>query len=511
VVVNSTQLRRRKIFTTSATSSLWLAGAAGEFHPPLDRALKVDVAVVGGGIAGVTTALRLQRAGARVALLEAASLGSGVTGNTSAKVSALQATMLGRIASHHGEETAQIYAAASLAAVDDVALWAAREQIDCDLHHRPAVTYAAGEDDLEEVSAEFEAATRAGLPVRWHDDDAGLPFPVAGAIWLRDQIGFHPVKYVRGLARTFTAAGGQIFEHSRVFSVRDGSPCRVQTDDGTVSAAQVVIATHFPILDRGLFFARMKTQRSYCVAAAVNGDLPTTMAISAGDQTRSTQFTGRTVIIGGEGHSAGASGVTAERFGALESFARSHWPIDRLVGRWSAQDPVPYDHLPMIGPLVPRSKTLWVATGWAKWGLTGGTFAARILSDAILGGEHEWASTFTPSRLSLRGTPEIAALGGKFTGLMLLDRVSPAEVSDPDEIQPDQGRVVRRGAGKVGVYRDDAGELHAVSLRCTHLGCLLRFNQAERSWDCPCHGSRFDVDGDVLEGPAVRALDRLDL
>jgi nitrite reductase/ring-hydroxylating ferredoxin subunit len=212
------------------------------------------------------------------------------------------------------------------------------------------------------------------------------------------------------------------------------------------------------------------------------------------------------VIVGGEGHSAGASGITAERFARLEQFAAEHWPESRPLARWSAQDPVPYDHLPMIGSLVPRSGKLWVATGWAKWGLTGGTFAARILADAILGGEHEWASTFTPHRVSLRSTPELAQLGLKFSGLMALDRITPAEVSDPEDVPAGQARIVRNGLGKSGAYRDQGGRLHGVSLRCTHLGCLLRFNAAERSWDCPCHGSRFDIDGGVLEGPAVKPL-----
>jgi nitrite reductase/ring-hydroxylating ferredoxin subunit len=234
------------------------------------------------------------------------------------------------------------------------------------------------------------------------------------------------------------------------------------------------------------------------------------MAISAGRDTRSIQFTGDTVIVGGEGHAAGARNVTSERFDALESFADTHWSVAKRLARWSAQDPVPYDHLPMIGPLLPRSTKLWVATGWAKWGLTGGTFAARILADGVLGRDHGWASRFTPNRLSLGSAPEVAELGAKFSGLMAFDRVTPAEVSDVDQIPSGEARVVRDGLGKSGVFRDEEGNLHGVSLRCTHLGCLLRFNGAERSWDCPCHGSRFGLDGAVLEGPAVHPLEQRD-
>jgi len=493
--------------TISASSSLWLAGEEAPARPALAGRVEVDVAVVGGGIAGVTTALRLQRAGARVAVLEAHRVASGVTGCTTAKVTALQSTLLSTIRSRHGADAAATYAAASSAAVRDVAQLATDEGIDCALERRPAVTYAAGPDELEAVEREHGAATEAGLEVQWRDD-AGLPYPVAGAVWLGDQVQFHPVRYVRGLAAALERDGGQVFESTRVLSVAAGRPCRLRTPGGEVAADRVVIATHYPILDRGLFFARLDAQRSYCVAVRVRDAPPATMAISAGATTRSLRSADDVVIVGGEGHPAGKAGVTAERFAPLEAFAAAHWDVEAPVARWSAQDPAPYDHLPMIGPLHPRSARLWVATGWQKWGLTGATFAARILAERVLGRDHEWARCFTPTRLSPRSTPEVARLGAKFGGLLAADRLTPAEVGSAGEVPRGQARVVRDGLGKAGAYRDDDGVLHAVSLRCTHLGCLLRFNGAERSWDCPCHGSRFDVDGTVLEGPAVRPLAR---
>lgn len=211
-----------------------------------------------GATAGVTTALRLQREGVRVVLLEAVAIGSGVSGNTSAKVSALQRTTLSTIVSRHGTEAGEVYAAASASAVEDVAELAEEEKVDCGLDRRPAVTYAASPEELKAVADERDPASGAGLPVQWREDDAGQPYPVSGAIWLRDQIGLQPVDYVRGLARAFERAGGQICESTRVLLVEAGSPCEVRTRHGVVRAGQVVIATHYPILDRGLFFARLR-------------------------------------------------------------------------------------------------------------------------------------------------------------------------------------------------------------------------------------------------------------
>jgi glycine/D-amino acid oxidase-like deaminating enzyme/nitrite reductase/ring-hydroxylating ferredoxin subunit len=496
--------------TTSAVESLWLDTAGPAGHPALDRDIEVDVAVIGGGIAGMSTALYLARDGLRVAVLEAAGVGSGVTGCTTAKVSSLQQTVISTIASRKGEEAASVYAAANVAGVEAVAQIAAEEAIDCDLERRAAYTYAADEGELGSARSELEAARAAGLPVEWVDGP-DLPFEVAGAVRLADQIQFHPVRYVQGLASAVVRAGSQVFEDTRALGVDAGDPSRVRTAHGTVTAGHVVVATHYPLLDRGLYFARLEPQRSYCIAARVRDRRPEGMSINAGSPTRSVRSYGDLVIVGGEGHTTGDRDAQPERFAALEEFAQRHWDVDEVTHRWSAQDPVPWDHLPVIGPYAPGSSRLWVASGFMKWGLASGTFAGRLLADLIGGREHEWASTFNPNRVSPRSAHEVAKLGAKFSFDFVADRVKPAEAGSAADVPPGEARVVRDGVGKAGVYRDSDGGLHAVSLRCTHLGCLLRFNSAETSWDCPCHGSRFDVDGEVLEGPAVSPLEPRDV
>lgn len=494
--------------TTSAERSLWLDGPKPGGYAPLDGDLDVDVAVIGGGITGLTTALLLKRDGARVAVLESREVGSGVTGCTTAKVSALQGTVYDTICKRHGSDGAAIYAEASVAGVELVATLAAEERIECRLERHDAFTYAASESERSDVESEHRVASAAGLTVDLVDD-IDMPFAAHGAVRLADQLQLQPVEYVRGLARAVDGDGSHVLEDTRAKRVHSGDPCRVYTERGTIKAKQVVDAAHYPLLDRGLFFARLEPMRSYCIAARLrSGDPPRAMSISAGSTTRSLRSFGELMIVGGEGHTTGARQAEPQRFTKLEQFAREHWDVAEVCYRWSAQDPVAWDHLPVVGPYHPRTSRLFVASAFQKWGLSGGSFAARILSDLIAGRENPWADRFRPTRIGVRGLPKLAQLNTKVAIDIVGDRLLPAQTGSASEILPGEAQVVRDGAGKTGVYRDEHGTPHAVSIRCTHLGCLLRFNSAERSWDCPCHGSRFDVDGAVLEGPATEPLER---
>ncbi|MDW5594230.1 FAD-dependent oxidoreductase [Conexibacter stalactiti] len=501
----------------SPNEPIWIAGEEpGAGFPRLAEDLTVDVAVIGGGISGVTTALLCKQDGARVALLERGRVAGGASGFTTAKASALQQTKLAEIRRLHGDETVAAYARASSEAIEWIAATVRERAIDCAWERLPDITYAADAEQLDAVQRTAEAARAAGLPVTTNGAEAALPFAAAGAVRLDEQAQFHPVRYLRALAAAIPGEECHVFEQSAVVHVDDGSPCTITTDDGrSVTAGAVVVATNYPLLDRGLFFTRTEAVRSYLVAARVRGELPATMAISAGEPTRSIRPYSdaggeRWVLVGGEGHATGSGDAQPQRYEALERFAREQFDVIDIPHRWSTQDGSPVDRLPYAGPYTPHSRHLFVNAGHQKWGMTNATAGARVVADLIAGRTPAFAELLDPNRLTLSAAPQFAKAQLHVGAHLIGDRLTPAEAS-PDEVPAGEARVVRSGLGKVGAFRDDDGTLHAVSLRCTHLGCLLHWNGAERSWDCPCHGSRFDPDGTVLAGPAAEPLPRREL
>ncbi|MET0684741.1 MAG: FAD-dependent oxidoreductase [Solirubrobacteraceae bacterium] len=497
-------------------TSVWIDTTPHTTYPAPDATLEVDVCVAGGGILGLLTAAQLKRAGRTVAVLEADRVATGVTGYTTAKVTVLHGLVYDEVRSSFGADGARHYAEANRAGLDSIARWTADLGIDCDLRRRPAFTYAEGEDDLGKLRDEVDAGREAGLPLEFVAD-AGLPWPVAGAVRLDDQLEFHPRRFLLALADHVAGDGSHVCERARVSAVHDGDPCRVETEDGgEVLARHVVIATHYPTLDRGLFFARLSAERSYAIGVRTRGPVPHGMFLSTESPSHSVRATpfdgGELLIVGGEGHKTGTGGDTTERYARLESWARERFDVASVEYRWSAQDAMPLDGIPYVGKLSPASRSIWTASGFRKWGMTNGAAAAIMLADLIEERPNPWLATFDANRFKPLASAskllkETVSVGAHFFG----DRLSGPDLRSMDQLAPGEGALVAHDGDTVAAYREPGGAVLAVSPVCTHLYCHVKWNVAERSWDCPCHGSRFAPDGTVLQGPAVKPLEPREL
>ena len=496
--------------------SYWIDSTPPTAYPVLNDEVEVDVAIVGAGIVGLTAAWALKGAGKTVAVIEMDRLARGVSGYTTAKVTAGHSLIYSKLEHKHGAQAAGSYARANQLALEHVASLVETNNIDCDLSRRSNYVYCENPDQVKLIKDEVEAASRAGLDVSF-ETDLDLPFPIAGAVRLDHQAQFHPRKYLLALAVGIDGGGSYIFENSRVTDIGEGEPCEVSTEHGKVIATDVIMATHYPLLDRGLFFPRVHPKRSYAVTAEIDPSAaPEGMYISTDSPTRSIRTIPDgdrlLVLVGGNSHAVGQKYDTDKDYEDLESWTQQRFGTETITHKWSTQDGATVDMLPYAGTARRSSEHVYTATGFGKWGMTNGTAGALVVSDAILGNDNEFESLFDPHRATVRAsTKKFLEENGKVALHWLGDRVSHPQQGPFDDLEPGQASVKRVGSSQVAGYRDEAGELHAVSAVCTHLACIVCWNPAETSWDCPCHGSRFDTDGRVLHGPAVKDLQKREM
>jgi glycine/D-amino acid oxidase-like deaminating enzyme/nitrite reductase/ring-hydroxylating ferredoxin subunit len=469
--------------------------------------------VIGGGITGLTAAALLKRSGKKVALVESRRIVRGATGYTTAKVTSGHGVIYSYLEEAFGEEGARIYAESNQAALERIAQLAEDERIACDFERKENYVYAQSNQEVASIKAEVEAARRAGLPVSL-EREVPLPFWVAAAVRLENQAQFHPRKYLLALAATIPGDGSDVFELTTATNVKEGSPCTVETDRGSVRAGDVIIATHLPFEDGGLFFVKAHPHRSYAVAAPIEADAaPDGMFINAGTPTRSVRTIrdgdSLLVQVGGQGHRPGDEEDTPGRYRALEEFLQEHWPKAGAVAhRWSTQDYMAVDRVPYIGRLRRTSEHVFTATGYSKWGMTGGTLAAMLLSDRILGRENPWAGLYDAKRIEPKASLKRFLTGNAAAGFHFVADRLKAERRDPESLAPGEGAIIRVNGRKRAFYRDAEGTLHVLSPACRHLYCHVIWNPAEQSWDCPCHGSRYSGEGELIQGPAVEGLVR---
>lgn len=494
------------------TTSLWLDRPRETHADPLPPGGRFQTVVVGAGLTGLTTAVLLARAGHSVGVVEARYVGAVTTGRTTAKASLLQGTKLQQILSNHATAKAQAYVEANRTGQ----AWLRRfcEDHGVDVQARDSVVYAARRTELRATRKEHESCERLGLDVMWHDS-LDVPFPHRGATVLSDQFQFDPMHVLGALVEELRSYGGTIHEGRRVRSVSKSGPPQLIMEDGTtLTADDLVLATGMPILDRGLVFAKAEPKRSYLLAYT-GVDAPEGMYLSAGSSSRSLRDvptgdgTSR-FLVGGNGHTVGRTGSEHLKLENLRAWTQEHFSGAVETHAWSAQDYSPFDGLPLVGQLPRGDGHVYYGTGYDKWGMTNAVAAALTIAAQILRGEKpSWAEDMARRLPTATATYHAVSLNTKVGVAMAAGHVGSEVRSAPDDVEEGSGHVGRDGLVPTGVSKVDGRTCKVVAL-CTHLGGSLKWNDAEKSWDCPLHGSRFTPDGQVLEGPATRPLKRRD-
>jgi glycine/D-amino acid oxidase-like deaminating enzyme/nitrite reductase/ring-hydroxylating ferredoxin subunit len=496
---------------SSRTESLWRATHHLRRFRPLGRDLDTDVAVVGGGISGLTAALLLARTGRRVIVLERDHIGSGETGSTTSHLTEAVDARYQTLIKDFGEENARLVAQSSRDAMALIESVARTASIACGFERVPGFLYTERAADVDFLARELDAARRAGCQVQW-SDRVPLPFATEGGVQWDGQAQVHATAYLEALLDEAVSHGVQFYDGTRVLGVHDDTPTRLETDHGRVRAQHVFVAANVPVNNRVLLHTKIAAYRSYALAAEIPPAFPTALFWDTDDPyhyTRKHEANGRMyLIVGGEDHRTGMKTDTEESYSRLLEYARTRFGIAGWRFRWSGQIIEPVDGLPFIGRNA-AEQHVYVATGYAGNGMTFGTLAGMIVSDLIREIPNPYVDLYDATRVKpIASAVEYVKENVVFPVHLVTDRLTSVNADDRpvQELRQGEGAVFSSDEGKVAVCRDGNGVVHAVSAVCTHLGCDVAWNQAEQTWDCPCHGSRFAPDGRVVNGPAVSDL-----
>lgn len=470
--------------------SIWSEEVTIPRRKELIGGLNIEVAVIGGGMAGLLTACFLKEQGCDVVVLEAERIAGGQTKHTTAKITGQHGLIYDKLIRNCGMEKAGLYAKANESAIRAYQKIIEDKNIACDFQRLPSYLYSIKQK--EPLMAEADAAAALGIKAYFTKKNK-LPFPTAGAVCFENQAQFHPLKFIREISEGIT-----IYENTRVISVKQHI---IYTERGTVTADNIVFATHYPFINLpGFYFVRQHQERSYVLAlsgaAKLNG-----MYYGIDRNSLSFRNSGELLLLGGGVHRTGENREGGS-YEMLRKEARKLYPNATEIAHWSAQDCMPHDEIPFIGRYSKFRPYWYVATGFKKWGMTSSMIAAMIISDMIGGKENEYAQLFTPQRFYFRASMKnlLKDLGKSTKGLVKGSFHFP--FSSVEKLPEGHGGIVRKGLKRYGVYKDEQGIIHQISAKCPHMGCELEWNPDELSWDCPCHGSRYDYDGKLMDNPA---------
>jgi glycine/D-amino acid oxidase-like deaminating enzyme/nitrite reductase/ring-hydroxylating ferredoxin subunit len=516
-------------YPSGNTASIWMGTFDSPDFPPLPRDLTTDVCVIGAGIAGLSTAYSLLKAGKKVVVLDDGPIGGGESGRTTAHLTWAMDDRIYRLQSVHGEANTRLIVESHMAAVNRIEEIVRLEQIDCDFRRVDGFLFLGGDDRRELLEKELAAAHRAGAnDVSLVDRATIAEFDTGPALRWPSQAQFHILKYLTGLATAIVAAGGEIYCDTHVSSVsgtKPGHQCKVDTEnESSVTAQAVCVCTNASITDMLQTHAKQAPYRTFVIAAVIprgaavpglywdTADPYHYVRVQPLDEPHPGALKGDilydALIVGGEDVKTGHKNDAPERWRHLEQWMRDRWPAaEEVIYRWSGQCLEPNDFVAFIGRNPDGAKNIYMASGDSGQGMTHGTIAGMLLTDLVMGRDNPWEKIYDPRRLTIsaESLKEFAKENADVAVQFVKDYLAPDGVDEAD-ISREEGRVVRHGLHKVAVFRDESGTLHHRSAVCTHLKCIVEWNSAEKSWDCPCHGSRFDPYGKVLNGPAVSAL-----
>src|SRR6185503_1560408 len=502
---------------SQANNSIWMSTADTPSQPRLEENIRTDVCIIGAGIAGLTTAYLLVQEGRSVVVLDDGPIGGGMTGRTTAHLTNAFDDRLVEVEKLHGETGSRLTAASHTAAIDKVEEICRNEQIDCELERVDGFLFALPPDTEKLLDEELAATHRAGLvevekvaraPIDSFDTGPALRFP--------RQAQFHPLACLSGLTRAIRRDGSRLFNQTHATTIEGGENARVETSHGPVVSCEViVVATNTPVNDRVAIHTKQAPYVTYVIGAAVPKDSITRAlywdTLDPYHYIRLQTYKDHDVlIVGGEDHKTGQANDCVDRFARLEKWTRERFPkIGEIEFRWSGQVMEPADYLAFIGRNPLDSDNVFIATGDSGQGITHGTIAGILLTDLIQGRKNRWEDIYNPSRVTLRAAMEYAGENINVAG-QFADYVTAGDIKSVDELKPGQGAIMREGISKIAVYRDDSGMVHRRSAVCPHLGCVVAWNSCERTWDCPCHGSKYTAEGRVYNGPANSDLGKVD-
>lgn len=471
----------------------------------------VDVCIIGAGITGIMTAYELKDSDLKICLIDKGEVCSGVTQNTTAKITSQHGLIYNYLENNFGIEFARKYLESNQKAIDKIEKIVAKENIDCEFKRLDNYIYTCKNEYIKKIEDEFETLNKIGFNAKLVKS-IELPFEIKSGIMFQNQAKFHPLKYLYKIVDVLQKSNVQIYTNSRVIDIeRQGMYYYVKTNNNKIKARHVVMATHYPIKNfPGMYFLKMYQDRSYAIAIESKEKLATNMYISAESPIASFRNIDKNLlIIGGEDHKTGDSSKDVENcYTNLENYAKEIYPSMKVKYRWSTQDCVSLDKVPYIGDFSKLMPNLYVATGYKKWGMTTSHVAAEIIKDKILGVNNPYSEIYDATRIEpFKNHKEFGNMIKQSTYSLALNKIKKSKYQLSD-ISKDSGGVVEHRGKKLGIYKDNKGKIYAVKPYCKHLGCELTWNNLEKTWDCPCHGSRYDYKGKLITEPSTKNLDR---